>query len=64
MRSRSVRALAVCALVFVLASVLSAAISISTDTIYSQTFDSLGTTATAALPADFRADAQASVRDR
>ncbi|MCX6538217.1 MAG: DNA/RNA non-specific endonuclease [Acidobacteria bacterium] len=37
-------------------AVVHAAIGIPTGTPYSQTFDTIGTTATAALPADFRAD--------
>lgn len=39
-----------------------AAVSISTNTPYTQNFDSIGTAATATLPTDFRADKQTSVR--
>src|SRR5215218_4779437 len=56
MRSRSFRALVVCAVVAVLAVVLSAAVSIPTGSPYVQTFDAIGTSATATLPADFRVD--------
>ncbi|HET7695424.1 MAG TPA: DNA/RNA non-specific endonuclease [Vicinamibacterales bacterium] len=62
MRSLSVRALAACALFSALAAVLSAAISIPTDAPYGQAFDTLGTSATAALPSDFRLDRPATVR--
>lgn len=62
MRSRSIRALAVCALVSLLAVVVSAAISIPTASPYVQGFDGIGTTATATLPADFRLDRPSSVR--
>jgi endonuclease G, mitochondrial len=60
MRSRFLRALPVCATmsvaVVVAFAVVQAAIGIPTGTPYSQTFDSIGTTATATLPVDFRAD--------
>jgi len=60
MRSRFHRALPVCATLsvafFVAFAVVKAAIGIPTGTPYSQTFDSIGTTATATLPLDFRAD--------
>ena len=60
MRSRFLRALLVCATmsvaVFLAFAVVQAAIGIPTGTPYSQTFDSIGTTATATLPVDFRAD--------
>jgi DNA/RNA endonuclease G (NUC1) len=56
MRSSSIRALAVCALVSLLAVVVSAAVSITTGAAYVQTFDSIGTAATATLPVDFRVD--------
>ena len=62
MRSLSVRALAVCALLSLLAAVLSAAIAIPTGPPYTQGFDTIGTTATAALPADFRLDRPSTVR--
>jgi DNA/RNA endonuclease G (NUC1) len=62
MRSRSVRALAACAFVSVLAVVLSAAVSIPTGAPYKQTFDAIGTSAAAALPADFRLDRPSAVR--
>ena len=62
MRFRSVRALAVCALFAAFVAVVSAAISIPTDAPYIQTFDTIGTTATAALPADFRLDRPSTVR--
>jgi DNA/RNA endonuclease G (NUC1) len=60
MRSRLLRAPLVCATmsvaVFVAFAVVQAAIGIPTGTPYSQTFDSIGTTATATLPVDFRVD--------
>jgi len=60
MRSRFHRALPVCATLsvalFVAFAVVKAAIGIPSGTPYSQTFDSIGTTATATLPLDFRAD--------
>src|SRR5829696_5151648 len=62
MRSRSARALAVCALVFLLAAALSAAISIPSASPYVQGFDAIGTSATATLPADFRLDRPSTVR--
>ncbi len=62
MKSRLVRGLAVCALVSLLAIVLSAAISIPTGSPYTQSFDTIGTSAAAALPADFKVDAQLTVR--
>jgi hypothetical protein len=60
MRSRFLRTLLVCttvslAVVAALA-VVQAAIAIPAGTPYSQTFDSIGTTATATLPVDFRVD--------
>ena len=62
MRSRSVRVLAVCALFCGLAAALSAAISIPTDAPSTQTFNTIGATATATLPADFRLDRPTTVR--
>ena len=62
MRSRSVRALAVGVLFCGLAAALSAAVSIPTGTPYTQTFDTIGTLATASLPADFRLDRPTTVR--
>jgi DNA/RNA endonuclease G (NUC1) len=62
MRSRYVRVLAVCALFCGLAAVLSAAISIPTEAPYTQTFDTIGTSATASLPVDFRLDRPTTVR--
>jgi len=57
MGSRSLRALAVCAFVAVLAVVLSAAISLPTGSPYVENFNGIGTSTMAALPANFRADA-------
>ena len=62
MRSPSVRALAVCALVSLFAVVVSAAISIPTGSPYLQVFDGIGVTATASLPADFKLDRLSVVR--
>ena len=62
MRSPSVRALAVCALVSLLTVVVSAAISIPTSSPYVQGFNGIGTTATATLPADLRLDRPSAVR--
>lgn len=56
MRSRPLRALLVCAFVSVLSIVTSASIFIPTPTPVVQSFDGIGTTATASLPADFRVD--------
>src|SRR4051812_5193621 len=56
MRSRLLRWFVVCAVIAVSAAALSAAVSIPTSSLYSQTFDSIGSTATATLPADFRVD--------
>ena len=56
MRSNSFRALLVCALVALLSIVTSASISIPIATPTSQSFDAIGTTAAAALPADFKVD--------
>lgn len=60
MRSTFLRALLVCATLSVAVllafAVVQAAIGIPTGTPYSQTFDSVGATATATLPVDFRAD--------
>ena len=60
MRSRSLPALVVC-VAAAMAAVLSA-VAIPTGTPYSQTFNGIGTTAVAALPADFRADALTGAR--
>lgn len=46
----------------VIVYVSKAAISLSTTTSYTQNFDSIGTTATATLPADFRLDRPSAVR--
>ena len=62
MRSRFVRALAVCALLTGLAAGLSAAIAIPTTAPYVQNFNTIGTSTVAALPADFRADALTGAR--
>ena len=62
MRSRSVRALVVSAIVLVLAAVVSAAIAVSATSPYIEGFDAIGTTATALLPADFRLDRPTAVR--
>lgn len=62
MGSRSVRALAVCVLCLLVAVALSAAISIPTDAPYVQGFDTIGTSATATLPADFKLDRPGTVR--
>src|SRR3954462_15190260 len=56
MRSRIMRWFVVCAVIAVSAAALSAAVSIPTSSLYSQTFDSIGSTATATLPVDFRVD--------
>ena len=62
MRPTGLRAVSVCAALLTLVVVLSADIAIPTGTAYVQPFDSIGTTATASLPADFRADRPATVR--
>ncbi len=55
-RTRFALALAICT------SVAVAAIPLSTSTASTQNFDGMGTSATAALPADFRVDKPATVR--
>ena len=66
MRSRFLRALPVCVTLLVAVvvafAVVQAAIGIPAGTPYSQTFDSIGTTATATLPVDFRVDRSTTVR--
>ena len=65
MGSRRRRALLVWATISTVCAFLAvvrADIGISTDTPYSQTFDAIGTTATATLPADFRVDRPTAVR--
>ena len=62
MGSRSLRALAVCAFVALLAVAVSAAISIPTAAPYVQTFNGIGTSTVAALPPNFRADALTGAR--
>jgi hypothetical protein len=62
---RSVRTLAVCTLALSFAGLLFAvlhAATLSTTTSATQNFDGIGTSATATLPSDFRADKQATVR--
>ena len=56
MPSRSLRAVFAGAFVFLMSIVASASIGIPTSTAVTQSFDGIGTTATAALPADFRVD--------
>lgn len=62
MRFLPVRALAVCALLAIFAVVLRAAVAIPAGSAYTEAFDSIGTSATAALPADFRLDRPTAVR--
>ena len=62
MRSRFVRALAVCAPIPLLVAIVSAAVSIPTGSQYVQGFDTMGTSGTASLPADFRLDRPSTVR--
>jgi len=65
MGSRRSRALLVCATVasvFTLLAVVRAEIDIPTGLPYAQSFDAIGTTAAATLPADFRVDKPSAVR--
>ena len=56
MRFKLPRAVAVCALVYLSVVALAAGISISTGTPYQESFDSLGTSSVASLPANFKVD--------
>jgi endonuclease G, mitochondrial len=62
MKSSSLRTLVVCAITSLFAAVLFADIAIPTGAPYVQTFDTLGASATATLPTDFRLDRPATVR--
>jgi DNA/RNA endonuclease G (NUC1) len=62
MRPIGLRAVSVCAALLTLVVVLSADISIPAGTASVQSFDAIGTSATATLPADFRADRPSTVR--
>src|SRR3954462_8079888 len=62
MRSRLLRWFVVWAVIAVSAAALSAAVSIPTSSLYSQTFDSIGSTGTATLRAVSRVDRPTTAR--
>src|SRR5262245_55829572 len=62
MRARVAAVFAMLSVFVVGALVVRAAISLSTSTPYTQTFDGIGTSAAASLPADFRVDNPSTVR--